>query len=83
MEEIGIPIEVGDFLGIAENIFTYNGVPGHEIVFFYKIDIPDNLYKDKYIQDEDGEAGEAIWVDIKEFKNGSKILYPEEIFKYL
>ena len=82
-EELNIDIEVGNFLGVAENIFTYNGKKGHEIVFFYEINIPENLYQEKYIQDEDGEIGEAVWVDIKDFKNGSKILYPKEIFKYL
>lgn len=82
-EEINIDIEVGNFLGVAENIFTYNGKKGHEIVFFYEINIPENLYQEKYIQDEDGEIGEAVWVDINDFKNGSKILYPKEIFKYL
>ena len=82
-EEINIDIEVGELLGVAENIFTYNGKKGHEIVFFYEINIPENLYQEKYIQDEDGEIGEAVWVDIKDFKNGSKILYPKEIFKYL
>ena len=82
-EEINIDIEVGNFLGVAENIFTYNGKKGHEIVFFYEINIPENLYQEKYIQDEDGEIGEAVWVDIKDFKNGSKILYPKEIFKSL
>lgn len=83
LEEININIEIKKFLGIAENIFTFQGKDGHEIVFFYQIDIPDELYQDKYIQDEDGEMGEAIWVDINEFKNGEKILYPKEIFKYL
>lgn len=82
-EEINIDIEVGELLGVAENIFTYNGKKGHEIVFFYEINIPENLYQEKYIQDEDGEIGEAVWVDINDFKNGSKILYPKEIFKYL
>ena len=82
-EEINIDIEVGNFLGVAENIFTYNGKKGHEIVFFYEINIPENLYQEKYIQDEDGEIGEAVWVDIKDFKAGSKILYPEETFEYL
>lgn len=83
MEEIGIDINITEYLGIAENIFVYEGKKGHEIVFFYKIDIPDNLYKNKYVQDEDGEIGEAVWIDIEEFKNGSKIIYPKEIFKYL
>ena len=31
------------------------------------------------------DHGETIakWIDIKEFKNKNKILYPEEIFKYI
>ena len=32
---------------------------------------------------EDGEETEAYWIDIDEFKNNNKILYPEQIFKYL
>ncbi len=83
MEEIGIDINVKKLLGVAENIFTYEGKKGHELVFMYKIEIPDELYKEKYIQDEDGDIGEAIWVDINDFKNRSKIIYPEDIFKYI
>lgn len=80
MEELGIEISIKKFLGISENIFTFNGKKGHELILFYEIDIP---YQEKYEQDEDGEPGEAIWVDIEDFKNNSKILYPKEIFKYL
>ena len=83
MEELGININVKNLLGVAENIFTFEGKQGHEIVFMYNIEIPENLYKEKYIQDEDGELGEALWIDVNDFKNKSKILYPEEIFKYL
>lgn len=82
-EELGIDIEVGEYCGIAENIFTFQGKDGHEIIFFYNIKIREEEYKEKFpIIDDDGE-GEAIWVDIDEFKNNKKILYPEEIFKYL
>lgn len=83
MEELKIEIDIKEFLGICENIFTYEGKAGHELVFFYKIEIPEKYYQERYFQDEDGDPGEAIWVDIQEFKNRSKILYPEEIFKYL
>ena len=83
MEEIGIEINVKNLLGVAENIFTYEGKKGHELVFMYEIEIPEKLYKEKYIQDEDGDIGEAIWVDINDFKNRSKIIYPEDIFKYI
>ena len=35
MEEIGIDIIIKKFLGVAENIFVYEGKKGHEIVFFF------------------------------------------------
>ena len=82
-EEIDIDIEVGDFCGIAENIFTFQGKKGHEIVFLYSINIKDEDYKEIFpMIDDDGEDV-AIWVNIEDFKTGKKILYPEEIFKYL
>ena len=82
-EELGIDIEVEEYCGIAENIFTFQGKQAHEIVLLYNIKIKDEDYKDTYpMIDDDGES-EAIWVDIDEFKNNKKILYPEEIFKYL
>ena len=82
-EEIDVDIEIGEYCGISENIFTFQGKRGHEIVFLYNIKIKDEDYKEKYqMIDDDGES-EAIWMDIGDFKNKRKILYPEEIFKYL
>lgn len=82
-EEIGADIAVKNFLGISENIFTYQGKNAHELILFYSIEISDNDYKEEYhIADED-DNGIAKWIDIDEFKNKSKILYPEGIFKYI
>lgn len=82
-EELGIEIEVNDFCGIAENIFTYEGKNAHEIILFYNIKIKENDLKEKYhIIDENCET-DAVWIDVDEFKNNNKILYPEQIFKYL
>ena len=82
-KEIGADITVKDFLGISENIFTYQGKNAHELILFYSIEISDNDYKEEYhIADED-DSGIAKWIDIDEFKNKNKILYPEEIFKYI
>lgn len=82
-EEISANIIIKDFLGISENIFTYKGKNAHELTLFYSIEIPDEYYKDEYqILDEDNNI-KAKWISIKEFKNKSKILYPEEVFKYL
>ena len=82
-EEINIDIEIKDFLGVSENMFTKKKKNAHELVFYYNINVLDKDYKEEYIlTDDDGES-KAVWINIDDFKNGSKILYPEEIFKYL
>ena len=82
-EEIETDIIIKDFLGISENIFTYKGKNAHELILFYSIEIPDEYYKDEYqILDVDADS-KAKWIDINEFKNKNKILYPEEVFKYI
>ena len=80
-EEINVDIVVKKFLGVSENIITYQGKDAHELVFYYNIDILDKDYKDEYINTDDN--GKAVWINIDEFKNGNKILYPEDVFKYL
>ena len=83
MEEINIDITVKDFLGISENIFTYQGKKAHELILFYSIDISDENYKEEYKVIDDHGKTIAKWIDIEEFKNKNKILYPEEVFKYI
>lgn len=82
-EEINIDIAIKNFLGISENIFTYEGKNAHELVLYYNIDILDKDYKDEYIVIDDNGQSKAVWIDVDEFKNGNKILYPEEVFKYI
>lgn len=83
LEEINVDITVKDFLGISENIFTYQGKKAHELILFYSIEISDENYQEDYkVIDDHGETI-AKWIDIDEFKNKNKILYPEEVFKYI
>ena len=83
LEEINVDIIVKDFLGISENIFTYQGKKAHELILFYSIEIPNKNYQEEYkVIDDHGETI-AKWIDIDNFKNKSKILYPEEVFKYI
>lgn len=82
-EEINIDIVIKDFLGISENIFTYEGKNAHELVFYYDINILDKDYKEEYVVTDDNGQSKAVWIDINEFKNGNKILYPQEVFKYI
>ncbi len=82
-EELDIDINVGKFLGITENIFTFNGKNAHELVLFYEIDINDKDYKEKYhIIDEDS-GSYAIWVDIDKFKNKELKIYPNKMYEFL
>ncbi len=83
LEEIGANITINNFLGISENIFTYNGKNGHEIIFFYSIDISNADYKDEYIIFDNNQTYHAKWVDIELFKNHKAIIYPNEVFKYI
>jgi len=81
-EEIGADITVKDFLGLSENIFTFEGKNGHEIIFIYSVDIKDCDYKEQYTI-IDNQNSIAKWIDINKFKNKEAIVYPEEVIKYL
>ena len=80
-EEINSTITVKDFLGVSENIFVYQGKNAHEIVFYYSVIVPEADIKEEYYIQESKSI--AKWVDIQDFKDGSKILYPEEVLQYI
>ena len=82
-EELNIDIKVGDFLGIAENIFTYNGKNAHELILFYNVEIDEKDYKEKYHIIEENEESDAMWINVDKFKNKELKIYPEEMFKYI
>lgn len=47
-EEIGIDINVGQKLGVYENIFTFGNQKGHEIMILYEAQLPEEyMQKDK------------------------------------
>lgn len=83
LEEINKEIIVKDFIGVSENIFTFDGKKAHELVFLYTATLNDSDYQEEYIMDEDGKTDKAIWVDINKFKNNEAIIYPKEVIKYI
>jgi len=83
LEELGVDIEIDCYLGLSENIFTFNGRRAHELILMYKIEIKDADYKDVYVINDDCGEFKALWVDIDEFIAGKRILYPKEVFGYL
>lgn len=84
-EEIQAELTNIRFLGCLENIFTYNGQPGHEIIQLYECDFVDpKFYQLEKLEFAEGERKKtALWVDINRFKSGELRLVPENFFQYL
>ena len=84
-EEMQTEIEVGNYLTTFENLFTFNDVTGHEIVLLLSAKFKDKqIYQQNNIQcNEEGTSFIAKWINIEDFLDGSKILYPTGIVEYL
>lgn len=89
MEEIQSEIANLKFLDVMENIFTYEGKGGHEVVFLYAGEL---LNKDLHEQEiititENNQTLNAEWVPIENVFKGDIPLYPSfdyrKIFKEL
>jgi 8-oxo-dGTP pyrophosphatase MutT (NUDIX family) len=78
MEEIQAEVYDLRCLGALENIFTFNGENGHEIVFVYDGKLIDKALYEKGIihGDEFGEPLKVIWLDLSEIGPASPPLYP-------
>ena len=88
MEEINVEVDPLSlkYLGTLENIFTFNGKPGHEIVMIYDGALKEPaLYERPVIlgQEVDGEEFRAIWKSINAFGGGKLILYPTGLLEML
>ena len=78
-EEIGADLTEVRYLGMLENIFTYEGWRGHEIVLVYDgIISNDWLYQKETIQgDELGTPFKVMWKRLDEFAPGQPPVYPD------
>ena len=88
MEEIGAEVTDLVYLGALENIFVFNGEPGHEIVLVYDGNLKaSGLYEQAEIQGNEAGADEeefiAMWKSLNEFGPGKSILYPEGLLELL
>jgi ADP-ribose pyrophosphatase YjhB (NUDIX family) len=86
-EETGLEVTNLRYAGVCENIFTYLGERGHEIVLLYEADFADPAVyeKDEMIcQEDDGLAFKAVWKPISEFgKDKDGPLYPDGLMAIL
>lgn len=88
-EEIGADVTNIRYLGAIENIFTYEGRPGHEIVLVYQADFPDpSLYERTEISGlEEFPEGmmpiKAVWKPTRHFRRRELPLYPDGLMDLL
>jgi 8-oxo-dGTP pyrophosphatase MutT (NUDIX family) len=88
MEELNVQVNRESllYLGTVENIFTLNGLPGHEIVMIYDGVLKESgLYDQAEIVGEEanGEEIRAVWMGVDEFGEGKSILYPYGLLEML
>jgi 8-oxo-dGTP pyrophosphatase MutT (NUDIX family) len=78
-EELSAAIDDLKLLGIFENIFTYLGQPGHELVWLYEARFTDPAFyaTDALSADESGARFEVHWVHPDLFVRGDAPLYPD------
>jgi len=84
-EELDSELENVKYLTTLENIFTYNGKSGHEIVFIFSADlVKKDLYQKESIDVLDSlQKQKATWKKISDFKDHKLILYPNGILNII
>ena len=86
-EEIGAEVCESKYIGTLENVYMFNGTPGHEIIRIY-----DGVLKDAELYELSEIIGRemdidatfrAVWKPIDEFGAGKSILYPTGLLDLL
>lgn len=82
MEEFGSEINNIESLGVLENIFTYEGNPGHELVMVYNADLmKESLYSEKEIRILDNDSSYAIWENVDVLRESH--FYPDGVVRFI
>jgi len=86
-EEIGAEITGLRYLGTLENIFTFNGEPGHEIVLVYEgAFVDESIYTRDSIEGHEGHRDlvfKAVWRSLSDFQANRPPLYPPGLYELL
>lgn len=79
IEELDSEIEDLVFERVVENIFEYQGAPGHEIVFMYTGRLANSVLHTKDVisyAEHDGSQHEAVWIPAADILSGAARTYP-------
>ncbi len=85
-EELGAEIASADFLGTLENLFTFNGAPGHEVVLVFDVGLADPaLLQRESLRgtESNGLPFATRWIDVEGARRGEVILYPDGLLDLL
>ena len=78
-EELGFTLETPVLLGVLENLFTYEGRAGHEVIFVFSARVSDpraHRQREFVSVDINGQRHAAAWVSIDALRDGSTPFYP-------
>ncbi|NDJ20890.1 NUDIX domain-containing protein [Nostoc sp. B(2019)] len=85
-EEIQADLTNIRYLGCIENLFTFNGRQGHEIIQLYQCDFAEPKFyqlESLVFSESETHKHRALWIEISRFKSGELRLVPEVFFEYL
>lgn len=86
-EELGLAVTVGPCLGTLENLFTYNGQPGHEVDLIFAVDLDDDARYEAArfprLDDPPDARRHAVWVPLADLHAGPTPLYPSGLLTLL
>jgi len=85
LEEIGQEIDNVQLLNVSENIFKFNGINEHEIVFIYKASFkdPQAYHHLNANKNDKGETIAVIWAPLSEINKNKIKTYPEGLLQIL
>jgi 8-oxo-dGTP pyrophosphatase MutT (NUDIX family) len=85
-EELGAEVENPQLLGVMENLFTFDGKQGHEVVFVYDAEFKDrSLYQLDGFEgrESNGQPFNAVWIDVDSIGPDSPPVYPDGLLELL
>jgi ADP-ribose pyrophosphatase YjhB (NUDIX family) len=85
LEEMGEEIINIQLLDVRENIFTYDGKKGHEIVFVFKADFKnvETYHKEMQGYESNGAPLTLLWSSLDEIREKAVPVYPDSIINLL
>jgi 8-oxo-dGTP pyrophosphatase MutT (NUDIX family) len=84
IEEIGKEITVTHLIDSIENIFEFEGQPGHQIMLLYNASFTDPAdYDVTHFQRLDIKDTQACWISLAEIEQEGAMLHPWQIKKLI